>query len=60
MFGSDKLKNLLLPQVCQGDLVVGIAMSEPDAGLNIKKKKIKRNRTFIYLFIFFFCKQARH
>jgi len=39
MFGSDKLKSLLLPQVCQGDLVVGIAMSEPDAGLNIKKKK---------------------
>ncbi|MEO1240314.1 MAG: acyl-CoA dehydrogenase family protein [Pseudomonadota bacterium] len=31
-FGSDALKERVVPAVCQGDCVVAIAMSEPDAG----------------------------
>jgi butyryl-CoA dehydrogenase len=31
-FGSDTLKQRVLPAVCRGDLVVAVAMSEPDAG----------------------------
>jgi alkylation response protein AidB-like acyl-CoA dehydrogenase len=31
--GSKSLKEKVIPKVCSGDLVVGIAMSEPDAGL---------------------------
>jgi len=26
------LKNQLIPKICQGEKVLGIAMSEPDAG----------------------------
>lgn len=31
-FGSDSLKQRILPAVCRGDIVVAVAMSEPDAG----------------------------
>jgi len=31
-FGNEKLKQTLIPQVCKGNRVVGIAMSEPNAG----------------------------
>ena len=31
-FGSDALKNRVVPAVCRGETVVAIAMSEPDAG----------------------------
>jgi alkylation response protein AidB-like acyl-CoA dehydrogenase len=31
-FGSDSLKRSVIPAVCRGELVVAVAMSEPDAG----------------------------
>lgn len=31
-FGSESLKQRVIPAVCRGDLVVAISMSEPDAG----------------------------
>ncbi|MGC6471864.1 MAG: acyl-CoA dehydrogenase family protein [Parvibaculales bacterium] len=31
-FGSESLKQRVIPGVCSGDLVVAVAMSEPDAG----------------------------
>lgn len=31
-FGNDHLKNWLLPQICSGDLVLAVSMSEPGAG----------------------------
>ncbi|MFN3592857.1 MAG: acyl-CoA dehydrogenase family protein, partial [Thermaurantiacus sp.] len=31
-FGSDSLKRRVVPAVCAGDLVVAVAMSEPEAG----------------------------
>ncbi|MGY8891864.1 MAG: acyl-CoA dehydrogenase family protein [Pseudomonadales bacterium] len=31
-FASDSLKKRVVPAVCQGDIVVAVAMSEPDAG----------------------------
>ena len=31
-FGSEDLKQRILPQVCNGDIVVAVSMSEPDAG----------------------------
>jgi len=31
-FGNENLKNQLIPKICQGEKVLGIAMSEPDAG----------------------------
>jgi butyryl-CoA dehydrogenase len=31
-FGSDSLKRRIVPAVCAGDLVVAVAMSEPEAG----------------------------
>lgn len=31
-FGSDELKRRVLPKVCSGDMVVAVAMSEPNAG----------------------------
>jgi len=32
-FGSEELKKALIPKVCAGEAVVGIAMSEPQAGI---------------------------
>jgi len=31
-FGSEELKQRILPKVCSGDMVVAVSMSEPDAG----------------------------
>ncbi|HJO10465.1 MAG: acyl-CoA dehydrogenase family protein [Gammaproteobacteria bacterium] len=31
-FGSEQLKEKILPQVCSGDVVVAVSMSEPNAG----------------------------
>jgi butyryl-CoA dehydrogenase len=31
-FGSDALKNRVVPAVCRGDIVVAVSMSEPEAG----------------------------
>ena len=31
-FGSDAMKQRVLPKVCAGEMVVAVAMSEPDAG----------------------------
>ncbi|MCH2356903.1 MAG: acyl-CoA dehydrogenase family protein [Pseudomonadales bacterium] len=31
-FGSEKMKNDILPKVCSGDIVVAVSMSEPNAG----------------------------
>lgn len=31
-FGSDELRQRILPRVCSGDIVVAVSMSEPDAG----------------------------
>ena len=31
-FGSDALKTRVIPKVCKGDLIVAVAMSEPNAG----------------------------
>ncbi len=32
LFGSDTLKQRIVPAVCKGDMVVAVSMSEPDAG----------------------------
>jgi len=34
-FGSEELKKALIPKVCAGEAVVGIAMSEPQAGIRL-------------------------
>jgi len=31
-FGTEKLKAAVIPKICSGEAVLGIAMSEPDAG----------------------------
>lgn len=31
-FGTDEMKNEILPRVCSGDMVVAVSMSEPNAG----------------------------
>lgn len=40
-FGSDALKRRVVPAVCKGDVVVAIAMSEPDAGSALTDLKTK-------------------
>lgn len=40
-FGSDALKERVVPAVCQGDCIVAIAMSEPDAGSALTDLKTK-------------------
>jgi butyryl-CoA dehydrogenase len=40
-FGSEKLKQRVVPAVCRGDAVVAIAMSEPDAGSALTDLKTK-------------------
>ncbi len=40
-FGSDALKAKVIPAVCAGDMVVAIAMSEPDAGSALTDLKTK-------------------
>lgn len=45
-FGSDALKQRVVPEVCRGEKVIAIAMSEPDAGsalTDLKTKAIEKN-----------------
>ncbi|WP_425409875.1 acyl-CoA dehydrogenase family protein [Hyphococcus sp.] len=45
-FGSDTLKSRILPSVCNGNCVVAIAMSEPDAGsalTDLKTRAIEKS-----------------
>ena len=49
-FGTDDLKNRVVPAVCRGDCVVAIAMSEPDAGsalTDLKTKAVLTGRSVI-------------
>ena len=34
-FGSETLKNWLLPSICSGDLILAVSMSEPNAGSSL-------------------------
>lgn len=40
-FGSDSLKQRIVPKVCAGDMVVAVAMSEPEAGSALTDLKTK-------------------
>jgi len=42
-FGSDALKTRIIPQVCAGDYIVAVAMSEPDAGTALTDLKTRAN-----------------
>ncbi|MEM9879689.1 MAG: acyl-CoA dehydrogenase family protein [Pseudomonadota bacterium] len=44
-FASDDLKQRIVPQVCAGDIVVAVAMSEPDAGTALTDLKTKATIT---------------
>jgi alkylation response protein AidB-like acyl-CoA dehydrogenase len=49
-FGSEELKKRVIPAVCKGDLVVAIAMSEPDAGsalTDLKTKAVEKNDKYL-------------
>lgn len=49
-FGSEALKNRIVPAVCKGEAVVAIAMSEPDAGsalTDLKTKAVKSGNKYI-------------
>ena len=40
-FGSEKMCKTILPEVCSGDIVISISMSEPNAGSALTDLKIK-------------------
>ena len=40
-FASDSLKQRIIPKVCAGELVVAVAMSEPDAGTALTDLKTR-------------------
>ena len=40
-FGNEKLRKRLLPNICSGDLVLAVSMSEPDAGSALTDLKTK-------------------
>lgn len=45
-FGSDALKQRVVPEVCRGEKIIAIAMSEPDAGsalTDLKTKAIEKD-----------------
>ena len=44
-FGSESMKQRLLPKVCSGETVVAVAMSEPDAGSALTDLKTQLTRT---------------
>jgi len=49
-FGSDDLRQRLLPKVASGDCVLSIAMSEPDAGSdlqNIKTRAVREGNEYV-------------
>ena len=43
-FGSDAMKQRVLPKVCAGEMVVAVAMSEPDAGSALTDLKTQVRR----------------
>lgn len=50
-FGSDALKQRVIPKVCQGEMVVAVSMSEPNAGTGLTdlttKAEIKGDKIII-------------
>jgi butyryl-CoA dehydrogenase len=44
-FGSDSLKERIVPEVCRGEMVVAVAMSEPEAGSALTDLKTRGVRT---------------
>ncbi len=40
-FASESLKQRVIPAVCSGDMIVAVAMSEPDAGSALTDLKTK-------------------
>ena len=40
-FGSEKMCKIILPEVCSGDIVISISMSEPNAGSALTDLKTK-------------------
>lgn len=49
-FGSDRLKQRIVPAVCAGDMVVAIGMSEPDAGsalTDLKTRGVVKGDTLV-------------
>ena len=40
-FGSDEMKRRVIPEVCRGEMVVAVSMSEPDAGSALTDLKTK-------------------
>ena len=50
-FGSDALKQRVIPKVCQGEMVVAVSMSEPNAGTGLTdlttKAEIKEDKIVI-------------
>jgi butyryl-CoA dehydrogenase len=40
-FGTDALKERVIPKVCSGEMVVAVSMSEPDAGTGLTDLKTK-------------------
>jgi butyryl-CoA dehydrogenase len=50
-FGSDALKRRVIPKVCQGEMVVAVSMSEPNAGTGLTdlttKAEIKEDKIVI-------------
>ncbi|WP_236672281.1 acyl-CoA dehydrogenase family protein [Croceicoccus sp. YJ47] len=43
-FGSDPLKQRIVPKVCSGEMVVAVSMSEPDAGSALTDLKARAER----------------
>lgn len=44
-FGTDALKERIVPAVCSGEIVVAVSMSEPDAGSALTDLKTKAEQT---------------
>jgi len=44
-FGNEAMKQRILPKVCSGEMVVAVAMSEPDAGSALTDLKTQLSRT---------------
>lgn len=45
LFGSETLKQRIVPAVCRGDLIVAVSMSEPDAGSALTDLKTRAKIT---------------
>ena len=44
-FGNEAMKQRILPKVCSGEMVIAVAMSEPDAGSALTDLKTQLSRT---------------